>query len=116
MIILKIDELQPGMVLASSVYNQQELLLLEKDTSLTKRHIWMLKTWGINQVSVKGKPKKEGKTDFETEQKTKETIDKELKEKFADVIDDPVMEEIMKSASKYLQNYSSSNEKRNEAT
>jgi hypothetical protein len=57
---LKIDELIPGMILARSVHNQQDLLLLEKDSSLTKKRIWMLKTWGIDQVSIKGKPKKDG--------------------------------------------------------
>ena len=53
--ILSVDDLKPGMVLTASVYNQQELLLLEKDTALTKKRIWILKTWGIKQVSVKGK-------------------------------------------------------------
>ena len=99
---LKIDKLKPGMILARSVYNQQDLLLLEKDSSLTKKRIWMLKTWGIDQVSVKGKPQREGKADFEAELETKETIETELKTKFADVIDDPVMEEIMKAAGRQL--------------
>lgn len=102
MIRLKIDKLKPGMILARSVYNQQDLLLLEKDSSLTKKRIWMLKTWGIDQVSVKGKPQREGKADFEAELETKETIETELKTKFADVIDDPVMEEIMKAAGRQL--------------
>jgi hypothetical protein len=62
---LKTDELKPGMILARSVYNQQDLLLLEKDSSLTKKRIWMLKTWGIDQVNVKGKPKDDGRTVFE---------------------------------------------------
>ncbi len=102
MIRQKVDELKPGMILARSVYNQQDLLLLEKDSSLTKKRIWMLKTWGIDQVSVKGKPQREGKADFEAELETKETIETELKTKFADVIDDPVMEEIMKAAARQL--------------
>ncbi len=102
MIRQKIDELKPGMILARSVYNQQDLLLLEKDSSLTKKRIWMLKTWGIDQVSVKGKAKDDGRTVFEAELETKETIETELKTKFADVIDDPVMEEIMKAAARQL--------------
>jgi hypothetical protein len=102
-IYLKTDELKPGMILARSVYNQQDLLLLEKDSSLTKKRIWMLKTWGIDQVSVKGKAKDDDRTVFEAELETKESIETELKAKFADVIDDPVMVEIMKAAGRQLQ-------------
>lgn len=116
MIRLKVDELKPGMILARSVYNQQDLLLLEKDSSLTKKRIWMLKTWGIDQVSVKGKPKDDGRTVFEAELETKETIEKELKAKFADVIDDPVMQKIMKAAGRQLQKSLSDPEKENEPT
>ena len=114
MIRLKIEKLKPGMVLARSVYNQQDLLLLEKDTSLSKKRIWMLKTWGIDQVSVKGKSQGEGQDDFETELEAKETIEAELKVKFADVIDEPIMQEIMKAAGRQLQKSLIDQEKENE--
>jgi len=113
---LKIDELKPGMILARSVHNQQDLLLLEKDSSLTKKRIWMLKTWGIEQVSIKGESENDGPTVFEAELETKETIETQLKAKFADVLDDPVMEEIMKAASRQLQKNLSDPEKENEST
>ena len=90
------------MILAESVYNQQELLLLEKDTALTKKRIWILKTWGINRVYVKGKPKEDGRTAVEIERENRESIEKELKAKFEDVIDNPVMKEIMKAAQRQL--------------
>lgn len=90
------------MILTESVYNQQDLLLLEKDTALTKRRIWILKTWGIKRVSVKGKPKADGKTDIEIEIESRESIESELKAKFEDVIDDPVMKQIMKAAQRQL--------------
>jgi hypothetical protein len=104
------------MNLARSVYNQQDLLLLEKDTSLTKKRIWMLKTWGIDRVSVKGKSPEEGKSDFEAEIETKETIETELKAKFADVIDEPIMQEIMKATGRHLQKSLIDREKENEPT
>ena len=103
MVILKISELKPGMILAEPVVNQSGSLLLDKDTSLTKRRIWMLKTWGIDKVSVEGRSKGEGETAFETEFETKEAIEKELRAKFEDTIDDPVMEAIMKAAARQLQ-------------
>ena len=87
---------------SSDLYNQLDLLLLYKNTSLKKKRIWILKTWGIKRVSVKGKPKEDGKTAIEIELESRATIAKELKAKFEDVIDDPVMEEIMKAAERQL--------------
>ena len=103
MVILKIDELKPGMILAEPVVNQAGSLLLEKNISLTKRRIWMLKTWGIDKVSIEGKSKEGGKTAIETELEIRETIEKELRAKFEDTITDPVMETIMKAAARQLQ-------------
>ena len=114
MIRLKIDQLKPGMILARSACNQQDLLLLEKNTSLTKKHIWMLKTWGVDQVSVKGKPKKDDRTDLHSKLEAKETIEKELKAKFADVIDEPIMQEIMEAAGRQMQKRLSDPKKKNE--
>ena len=105
MILLHVDELKPGMILAEPVYNQQELLLLEQGTALTKKRIWMLKTWGLEQVCVKGKPRGDDEDADAAGMETKETIEKELKEKFADVADDPVMTEIMKAAGRQLQKH-----------
>lgn len=116
MILLPLDELKPGMILAEPVYNQQELLLLEQGTALTKKRIWMLKTWGLEHVCIKGKPRgdDEGAGAFGME--TKETIEKELKEKFADVADDPVMTEIMKAAGRQLQKSLNDQDEGNEHT
>ena len=114
MIRLKIDELKPGMILAKPVYNQQDLLLLEIDSPLTKKRIWMLKTWGIDQVSVKGESKADGQTVFETDAETKVDIERDLKAKFEDVIDDPIMVEIMKAAGRQLQKRLSNPEEKNE--
>jgi hypothetical protein len=100
---LRLDELKPGMILAEPVYNQSGSVLLDKETSLTKRRIWMLKTWGVEKVSVKGSSKEGGKTPNETEPETQESIEKELRAKFEDTLDNPVMEVIMKAAARQLQ-------------
>ena len=76
----------------------------------------MIKTWGIDQVSIKGKPIEDNRTDFEVELENKETIEKELKAKFADVLEDPVMQEIMKAAGRQLQKRLSDPKKENEPT
>ena len=102
MAVLNINDLKPGMILADAVYNQQELLLLEKNTALTTKHIWILKTWGIERVSIKGAPKTNANTAFEVELESRETIERDLRAKFENVIGDPVMEEIMKAAGRQL--------------
>jgi hypothetical protein len=113
---LKIDALKPGMVLARSVYNQQDLLLLERGTALTKKRIWMLKIWGIDQISVKGRGPKDDATDYEAEFETLENIQRELQAKFADVSDDPVMLEIMRAAGRQLQKNLTDPDKQDETT
>jgi hypothetical protein len=114
MILLKIDQLKPGMILAQSVYNQQELLLFEKGVSLTKKSIWTLKTWGIRHVHIEGGRKGHSLTGGESEEKSKERIENELREKFADVLDEPVMAAIMKAANRQLQENSNDPENGNE--
>ena len=116
MIQLKMDAVKPGMVLARSVYNQQDLLLLEKGTALTKKRIWMLKTWGIDQINVKGQGQKDAASVSEIEFETRKSIEKELQAKFADVIDEPVMQAIVKAAGRQLQNRLTDPDKQDEST
>ena len=116
MIPLSIDVLKPGMALASAVYNRQGQLLLEKGTALTRKRIWMLKTWGIDQVNVKGRGRKNEASGAEVEFETRESIEQELQAKFGDVIDEPVMQEIMKAASRQLQKRLTDPDKQNEST
>ena len=116
MIQLKIDSLKPGMVLARSVCNQQDLLLLEKGTALTKKRIWMLKTWGIDQVSIKGHGQKDEAASGEVEVETHASIEKELQAKFDDVLDDPIMAEIMQAAARQLQKDLTHPDKQDETT
>ena len=104
------------MVLARSVYNQQGLLLLEKGTAFTKKRIWMLKTWGIDQIFVKGQDQQDAESVFEVEFETREIIDRELHARFADVIDEPVMHAIMKAAGRQLQKRLTDPDKQDEST
>jgi hypothetical protein len=113
---IKIDALKPGMVLAESIYNQQNLLLLEKGTALTQKRIWMLKTWGIDQIYVKGRGQNDRPKNYEVEFETLESIERKLLTQFSDVIDDPIMQAIMQAASRQLQKRITDPDKRNEST
>ena len=114
MIFVNIEDLKPGMILAEPVYNHQELLLLGAGAKITKKNIRIFKSWGINQISVKGKLTDSRDRGEEAETGVKESIEMKLKEKFSDLLDDPVMVKIFKAASKQLTRSLQNNEKENE--
>jgi len=102
MIRVNIVDLKPGMVLARAVQNQQDVLLLDAGTKITKKNIRIFKSWGVNEFSVKGELNSL-KTGGETpEPEMRDAVEMELKAKFSDVMNDPVMVEIFNAASKQL--------------
>ncbi len=103
MISVDLEEYKPGMILAESVYSRQDVLLLKEGTELSERKVWILKSWGVNKVSVEGEQVEDINSEKRKESKAMETIKKELEEKFSDVLEDPVMEEIMNIACKLIE-------------
>lgn len=102
MIAVKIDDLKPGMILVQPVRNAQGVLLLDASARITKKNIRIFKSWGVNEVSVKGnlsESKAGGKAPMAA---VKKSVELELKEKFSDVMDDPVMGAIFKAAANQL--------------
>jgi len=114
MISLKLDELRRSMILAKPAHNLQGVLLLDQGTELTEKNIWILKSWGVNQVWVEGGSEEEKEKDVEPEKEMKYAIQKELKEKFSEVLDDQVMVEILRVASKQLEKRFLEKEEENE--
>ncbi len=51
---IKIDSLQPGMVVASDVKNIDQMLLIPAGCSLTERQINILRAWGVGEIEVQG--------------------------------------------------------------
>lgn len=49
---VKLDDLQEGMKVAMEVKNMDDMLLIPAGCELTARHIRILQTWGITEVSV----------------------------------------------------------------
>ncbi|MBI4765041.1 MAG: hypothetical protein HY787_10600 [Deltaproteobacteria bacterium] len=47
------ENLEPGMVLAEPVLNRLGQILLGKGSTLSPRHMTVLKTWGIRMVDIK---------------------------------------------------------------
>ena len=102
MIRLNIVDLKPGMVLAQSVRNHQDVLLLDTGAKIIKKNIRIFKSWGVSEVFVEGELDK-SKTAAETPMAgIKDILEMELEAKFANVLDDPVMVEIFNAASRLL--------------
>ena len=90
------------MILAKTVYNHQELMLLEAGTKLKEKNIRMFKSWGVPAVWVKGdSPGNTGRNKAPKDQSAA-SIEAELNQKFAEVVADPVMAAIKQAACRVL--------------
>ncbi len=114
MIRVGIEELKPGMILDRPVNNHQGVLLLEAGAKVTKKNIRIFKSWGVNEVTVKGEVSRATDSAGRPELRINESDEMLLKKKFADVLDDPVMVEIYNAASRQLNKESQNNESKNE--
>ena len=102
MIKIAPEKLKAGMILAKTVYNHQELLLLEAGTKLMEKNIRMFKSWGVSSVWVKGNSPGDTTRNKTSKAESAASIEVELNQKFADVIDDPVMAAIKQAAGRVL--------------
>ena len=102
MIPVKIDDLKSGMILAQPVRNAQGVLLLDAGARITKRNIRIFKSWGVNEVSVKGDIRGSKIGDEPPVVPVKKSVEMALKEKFSDVMEDPVMCAIFDAAANQL--------------
>ena len=114
MIHVGIEDLKPGMILEHPVKNHQGVLLLEARAKITKKNIRILKSWGVEEVTVKGEVLRVNDSTFQPETQIVESDEMQLKEKFSDVLDDPVMVEIFNAASRQLNNDLPNNESKDE--
>ena len=53
MSMLNINDLKTGMILAQSVVNKHNVVILGKNHMLTEKYINYFKTWGITEVDIK---------------------------------------------------------------
>ena len=114
MIFVKVDDLKPGMILARPVKTHQGVLLLEAGAKISKKNIRIFKSWGIDEIGVKGHMTDATGENKPSEAAIKESIELELKEQFRDVLDDDVMVEIYQAAISQLTKKIQSNEGKNE--
>jgi hypothetical protein len=102
MIPLSPEELTPGQILAKSVDNHQGVLLVEKGSRLSDKHIRVFKTWGVKQIYVQSDQTDQDASPARVDERSQTSVELELRRKFADVLDDPVMVAIMEAAGRQL--------------
>jgi hypothetical protein len=102
MIRQKLSDLKPGMQLARPVRTQQDLLLLDAETTLSDKHIRLFKSWGVPHVFIHGHTAGEAEHQAVPAKEQQAAITRVLHNKFRNVLTDPVMVEIMTAAQRQL--------------
>jgi len=96
--LVKIDEIQAGMVLEKDVTNPQGAVLLKKGVTISERHISIFKTWAVRSIYIveEGGAEQElnGRAPEEVAQERIAEAQKTLDEKYADVISSETMQMI----------------------
>jgi hypothetical protein len=100
--LVSVDKLKPGMVLAENVRNHQSMLLLEAGKKISARAIRIFKSWGITHVTVRSRNKSPESASAADAAVTVADIESKLKKKFAETLEDPVMVTIMEAAGRVL--------------
>ena len=52
MTYLRLEQIELGMITASDVCDRRGKLLIQKEISLTQKHLRTLKAWGVSEVAV----------------------------------------------------------------
>jgi len=100
--VLSIEELKPGMVLAEAVRNHQDQLLLDTGRKVTDKTIRVFKSWGIRRVAVRSGLTGESGHPSPSVSGPPVALDEGLKARFAEVLHDPIMVAIMQAAGRQL--------------
>lgn len=102
MIVVSLEQVKAGMVLAEPVRNHQNMLLLESGKKISARAIRIFKSWGVAEVAVRSRKSKSGSNSKNDGMPAAVNIEMRLKKKFAESLDDPVMVTIMEAAGRIL--------------
>ena len=102
MMVVSLEQVKPGMVLAEPVRNHQNMLLLDSGKKISARAIRIFKSWGVTQVTVRSRRAKSQTGAQADAVAATADIELRLKKKFADSLEDPVMVIIMEAAGRIL--------------
>ena len=101
---ISIDNLQPGMVLASDAFTFRKQLLLQAGSVLSVKNIDILKTWGVSEIEIEGyaEPTLEEVEKRLASHPELASANSELDYRFSGVREHQLMKEILTIAKKQL--------------
>lgn len=89
--VVQTKDLRPGMVVSRPVHSFQGALLLKEDTPLDEKKIKLLKTWGVDTVSVWTE---EGNEADSSSQRLKAEIRERIILRFSKFEQNPLMQQL----------------------
>lgn len=93
-------EAQKDMVLAADAVNTQQMLLLKKGALLTEKSLQMLKSWGVETITVQQSDTDGSEAPCPSDNRN--NVEQEIFSRFADTIENPVMAEICRMAAEIV--------------
>jgi len=108
---LNLNDLKEAMVLAADIKNKHGNILIKEGSTLTAKHILLMKAWGVTEADVVGfdKDQVEKEEMHALSPEIIEAIEKELRAVFPPFDNNPVMTEIYRIARKLKLRQASSN-------
>ena len=91
---LRLNDLRPGMVLASALYNTNGVMLLPRGTRLTPRYLEQFKRWDVREALVEMLGAGPSDAGEQVDAALLAAIDRALDEKFDVQDDDEIMTEV----------------------
>ncbi|PID40886.1 MAG: hypothetical protein CR984_00890 [Proteobacteria bacterium] len=99
MATIHIDNLEPGMVLASDVTDTNGRMLLSKGASVDTKHLNMFKMWGVREVRIQQSGDADGKARHAVDPETMRKVAESLQPAFGDNdLTHPAVGEIFRQA------------------
>ena len=106
---VSIDQLKPGMVLATDVTDTNGRLLLSEGQSIARKHLSIFKMWGVPEVQVKHAGEGEPENNHTLNPEAMRRVAEMLKPTFADNdLTHPAVAEIFRQAVLYRSRHASS--------
>jgi len=95
-VVLNVNRIEEGMILAEDVRNKHGNVVLKKGVVLTKKYIMGLKAWGISEAETKDldKPKRVKREKEAVSTDVIRLVEAELNDIFSDYAENSVMHEI----------------------
>lgn len=98
MMPIDLHRVKPGMVVAKPVHNSHGTVMLNNGTVLSEKNIWILKSWGVEEVWVREERAERVTEGDNPRTKEREVVRKEDPESEPKGLEDQVMMEIMRVA------------------